>query len=297
MREHIGVSDERISLASAAGVSGDRECSIEGETALVVGADEMGPLAVRAVTEWADHVIVAARTIPHAEHVADSIEVETTTVGLDALETAVVEASVVVSATGTNTQVLEVETFAEAGETVVIDIAQPRDIPIGTDCLPSVSVYDVDLSESLTEKTQATRRRAARENDQLADAKFDPLLTQYKRKRAELVISAIYETANRVKTAEINTVMAKEEFDESHREAVESIADTIVSQLLAAPTESLCDAAEKGDWSTIQTAVDLFDPDCCSEPLEFVQPMRVKELPGGMRDQLQPAVLEQLTDN
>jgi glutamyl-tRNA reductase len=262
MREHIGVSKVIISLVSATGMSSDRECSIEGETALVVGADRMGPLAVRAVTEWADHVIVATRTLPHDEYVADSIEVETTAVGLDGLEPAVAEASVVVSATGSNTQ-----------------------------------VSDVDSSESLTDKTQSTRRRTARDGERLVDSEFDHLLTQYKRKRAERVISAIHETAERVKTAEVDTAMAKGEFDESQREAVESMADTIVSQLLAAPTESLRDAAEKGDWSTIQTAVELFDLDCCSEQLEFVQPMGIDALPRGIRDQLQPAVLEQLVED
>ena len=252
MREHIGVSKVIISLVSATGMSSDRECSIEGETALVVGADRMGPLAARAVTEWADHVIVATRTVPHDEHVADSIEAETTTVGLDGLEPAVAEASVVVSATGSNTR-----------------------------------VSDVDSFESLTNKTQSTRRRAARDGERLVDSEFDHLLTQYKRKWAERVISAMHETAQRVKTTEVDTAMAK-------GEAVESMADTIVSQLLAAPTESLRDAAEKGDWSTIQTAVELFDLDCCSEPLEFVQPMSTEELPEEIHDQLQPAILEQL---
>ena len=262
MREHTGVSKVIVSPVSAAGMSGDREDSTEGETALVVGADRMGPLAARAVTEWADHVIVATRTVPHDEHFADSIEVETTTVGLDGLESAVAEASVVVSATSSNTQ-----------------------------------VSDVDSSESLTNKTQSTRRRVARDGERLVDSEFDHLLTQYKRKRAERVISAIHETAERVKTTEVDTAMAKGEFDESQREAVESMADTIVSQLLAAPTESLRDAGEKGDWSTIQTAVELFDLDCCSEQLEFVQPMGIEALPRGMRDQLQPAVLEQLVED
>jgi glutamyl-tRNA reductase len=39
------------------------------------------------------------------------------------------------------------------------------------------------------------------------------------------------------------------------------MADAIVSQLLAAPTQSLRDAAEDDDWETINTALQLFDPD------------------------------------
>jgi glutamyl-tRNA reductase len=38
------------------------------------------------------------------------------------------------------------------------------------------------------------------------------------------------------------------------------MADSLVSQLLAPPTESLREAAGEDDWTTIQTAMELFDP-------------------------------------
>jgi len=297
MRKHNRVNDALISLASAAVVLDDCECSIEGETALVVGANEMGRLAAKAVTAWADHVIIATRTVPHAEDVADSIAVENSTIGLNALETAVAEASVVVSATGSNTKVFDVETFAEAGETIVIDVAQPQHVPTGVDRFPSVSVYDADSFKSLTEGTQATKPRVAKTAEPLTDSEFDYLLTQYKRKRADRVISAMYESAQRIKAAEVNTAMTEAEFDESQREVVESMATTIVSQLLAAPTKSLRDAAEKSDWSTIQTAVKLFNSDFGPRSPELLQSIAGEDIPEGTRDPIEPAVLEQLTED
>ena len=297
MREHIGVNDGIGSLASAAVSLGDRECDLEVETALVVGDGESGLIGAKAVAEWADHVIVANRTVPHAEHVADKIDVETSTVGLNALETAVSEARVVVSATGSNTQVFDVGTFAEAGETVVVDIAQPRDVPTGTCRIPSVTVYDLDSVELLTQKTQDKRRFGAQTVEQLVASEFDHMLTKYKRKRAHQVISAMYESAERVKTAELTTAMTGADFDESQREAVESMANAIVSQLLAAPTKGLRRAAEEDDWSTIQTAVALFDTDSGHEPLESVQRLAPEDTPEGRRDPIQPAVLERLADD
>jgi len=297
MRKHNGVNNRLIALASVAVVLGDRECSIEGETALIVGANEMGRFAAETVSEWADHVIVATRTLPHAEHVADSIEAETSTIGLNAMETAVAEARVVVSATGSNAEVLDVETLAEAGETTVIDIARPQDAPTGADRLPSVSVYDADSFEALIEGVQAKKRRVTEAAEQLAGSEFDHLLTQYKRKRADRVISAMHESAERIKTAEVHTAMTEAEFDESQREVVESMADTIVSQLLAAPTESLRSAAEESDWSTIQTAVKLFDSDFGPKSPEFLQSISIENIPEGMRDPTEPAVLERLAED
>jgi len=39
------------------------------------------------------------------------------------------------------------------------------------------------------------------------------------------------------------------------------MADSLVNQLLAPPTKSLREAAAEDDWSTIHTALQLFDPD------------------------------------
>ena len=131
----------------------------------------------------------------------------------------------------------------------------------------------------------------------LVDQEFDHLLTQYKRKRADRVISAMYESAERVKTAELNTAMAQADFDEDQREVMEAMADSIVSQLLAAPTKSLRDAAAEDDWDTIHTALELFDPDFGPEPPEFVEGMNIEDIPEGMRDEIPAAVLEQLADD
>jgi len=193
--------------------------------------------------------------------------------------------------------VFEVGTFADAGGTAIVDIAQPRDVPAGADRLPTVSVYDLDALESVTAETREQRQRAAEAVGRLVDEEFDHLLAQYKRKRADRVISAMYESAERVKTAELNTAMAQADFDTDQREVLEAMADSIVSQLLAAPTKSLRDAAEEDDWSTIQTALELFDPDFGPEPPEFVEGMSIDDIPEGMRDQIPPAVLEQLADD
>ena len=296
-RNETAINEGVVSLASAAVRLVGRECSLDGETALVVGAGEMGQLAAKALAERVDHVVVANRTVPHAEHVAETVDAEATAVGLNALDAAVEQARVVVSATGSTDQVFDVGTFAEAGETAIVDIAQPRDVPAGAARLPAVTVYDLDALESVTEETRTQRRRAAEEVEALVDEEFDHLLTQYKRKRADSVISAMYESAERVKTAELNTAMAQADFDEDQREVLSAMADSIVSQLLAAPTKSLRDAAEEDDWSTIQTALELFDPEFGPEPPTFVEGMALEDIPEGMRDQIPPAVLEQLADD
>jgi len=142
----------------------------------------------------------------------------------------------------------------------VVDITRPRDVPAGADDLPGVTVYDLDALEAVTEKTRQMRQEAATRVEAIVDEEFEQLLRQYKRNRADRVISAMYESAERVKAQELEETLRKLDLDERETAVVESMADAIVSQLLAAPTGSLRDAAQEDDWTTIHTAIQLFDP-------------------------------------
>ncbi|MFB6187299.1 MAG: glutamyl-tRNA reductase, partial [Halobacteriaceae archaeon] len=75
-----------------------------------------------------------------------------------------------------------------------------------------------------------------------------------------------YEGAEQIKRRELQMAINKLENQEGtltdqEREVIESLADTIVSQLLAPPTKSLREAAANDDWETISTALQLFNPE------------------------------------
>ena len=127
-------------------------------------------------------------------------------------------------------------------------------------------MYDLADLESVTESTREQREDAARQVEAMLEAEFQRLLAQYKRKRADEVIARMYESADRLKAREVSTALSQLEagdgdVSDEQREVLESMADALVSQLLAAPTRSLRDAAEQDDWSTIATALELFDPE------------------------------------
>jgi glutamyl-tRNA reductase len=297
-RTETRINEGVVSLASAAVQLVDDECNLQDATGLIVGAGEMGTLAAKSLATRLDRVLVANRTVPHAEHVAKMVDTDASAVALNALPAAVSEADVIISATGSQTAVFDVETLVAAGETFVVDIAQPRDVPPEADDIPALTVYDLDQLEAVTEKTRRQREQAAEAVERIVDEEFEHLLTQYKRKRADRVISAMYESAERVKAQEVGTALRKLDLDDESEAIVEAMADAIVSQLLAAPTSSLRDAAEADDWTTIQTALELFDPNFGPESPtpEFVANMNPEDIPKEMREEMPPAVLEQLDD-
>ena len=265
-RTETGINDGVTSIGSAAVRLAERETDLDGKTALVVGAGEMGKLAARALAE-ADvaEVMVANRTLERAEHIAEAVDVAARAVSLDAVDRALAEADVVVTATGHSEYLIGSDDIETAGETLVVDLAQPRDVDPAAATVGGVAVRDIDDLESVTAETRATREAAAEEVDAMIDEEFDRLVEAYKRRQADEAISTMYEAAERIKAREVDTAVSQLEaagdLTDEQREAVESMADALVGQLLSAPTKSLRDAAVDDDWSTIRTAMELFDPE------------------------------------
>jgi glutamyl-tRNA reductase len=267
-RTETAINDGVVSLGSAAVRLARREADFSDATALVVGAGEMGTLAAKALagTDGITRLLVANRTVPHAEHVVEAVSgVDAAAIGLEALTATVAKADVVVTATGSPGPIIDVDALADAGETIVVDIAQPRDVPPAADSLANVATYDLDALEDVTAETRERRQEAALAVESIIDEEFDRLLDQYKRKRADEVIAAMYEGAEHVKNRELDTALsqldAHGDLNDDQRAVVESMADALVSQLLAPPTKSLRDAAGDDDWTTINTALRLFNPE------------------------------------
>ncbi|MFC7214451.1 glutamyl-tRNA reductase [Saliphagus sp. GCM10025334] len=265
-RTETAINEGVVSLGSAATRLAATDLDLEGETALVVGAGEMGRLAARSLADsGVSEVVVANRTVPHAEHLVDDLSVGGAAVSLEALESVTADAGVVVAATGSADPVLE-PTHLGAREQVVVDLGQPRDVRPAAGSLETVTLYDLDDLEELTAETREQRLDAARDVEAIVDAEFDHLCAQYKRARADEVIAAMYESAERLKRRELETALSRleatdEGLTDDQREVLEAMADALVGQLLAPPTKSLREAAAEDDWATINTALQLFDPD------------------------------------
>lgn len=264
-RTETGINEGTVSLGGAAVELAHRKVDLAGATVLVVGAGEMGTLAARTLADaGVDRLYVANRTRSAAEHVACEVPADADAVGLGAAERLVESADAVIAATAAPDPVLSAEAFVDAGDTVVVDVAQPRDVPASVADIEGVVHHDIDDLETITETAQNRRHEEAAAVEELIDAEFDRLVTSFKRKRADEAVSAMYEGAERVKRREVEEAVTKLEaqggLTDEQRETVADLADALVGQLLAAPTKSLREAAAQDDWTTIRTAMTLFDP-------------------------------------
>ena len=303
-RTETAINEGTVSVASAAVRMAASDAPVDGATGLVVGAGDMGRLAARNLAERVGHLYVANRSPDRAASVAEAVDVSAEAVALDALPSAVEESRVVLTATDSDDYLFDPDLFRGAGETYVVDIAQPRDVPPAVRKFDDVTLRDIDALETVTDEHQSQRETAAEAVEEMIDVEFEHLQSRYKRKRADQVISAMYESAERVKARELETAFEKlDGFDGGQREVVEAMADALVNQLLAAPTKSLRDAAEQDDWSTINAALQLFDPEFGPENVTPPgvdspdTPGAGDEIPEAVRERMPAAILDNLTDD
>ncbi len=268
-RTETAINEGTVSIGSAAVALAVEEARVADEPVLVVGAGDMGTLAARALADaGAARVFVANRTLSAAEHVAREVDAPAEAVPLSAVDRTLGSVQVIVTATDADDYVLDAADFAHADVALCVDLAQPRDVAPSAET--TVELRDIDDLEAVT--AQARERRAAevREVESLIDDELGRLLEQFKRDRADEAVSAMYEAAERTKRRELEEAVTKLEaqggLTDEQRETVAALADSLVGQLLAAPTKSLREAAAEDDWNTIHTAMQLFDPEFDAVP-------------------------------
>lgn len=264
-RTETEINEGIVSLAQAAVALTRARRDLDSASAAVLGAGEMGRRAATTLSDVpVDELYIANRTLERAEDVARAVPTDAHACGLDDLGGTIADVDVVIAAIAEAGEIVDRETLARAGETLLVDLGQPRNVPRVPD-LEHIERFDLEDLEAITDETRTDRCEAASEVETMVAAELDHLHDRFKRKQADEVIAAMYTAADRIKDREVeaalNRLEAREALTEEGKAVVTDLADALVGQIMAAPTKSLREAAAADDWETIQTALMLFDPE------------------------------------
>lgn len=261
-RSETEINEGVVSLASAAVRCAEEHVHLPTSTVAVVGAGETGARSARSLVDnEVGDLQLFNRSSERAQNVCERIEsgdprpLSELSEGLDS-------ADVVITATNSQEPIIEPSTFPETGSIIAIDLGQPPDIHKAVQERATVAYYDLDRLRRITDRTHTRRQGEAEAVEEMIDEELEVLHRRFKQARAETVIGAMRAGADRIKAAEIERAKMRLEAGESPpEEVIEDLADALVNSIMAPPTQALRDAAEDDDWTTIASAIHIFDPD------------------------------------
>jgi len=146
---------------------------------------------------------------------------------------------------------------------ILIDIGNPRNVDRDVDDLEGVDLYDIDDLKGISERNMQQRIEEVKHAKDIIEEELQLLNAEYKRQKADKIISDLYKKVERIKEAEcreaINKLSAYHTIGEIERKVIYDLTRSFSNQILAEPTKVLRSAAEDDDDAFLNTAALLFN--------------------------------------
>lgn len=268
VRTETEINRGALSIASASvDLAEETVGDLKDKMVLVIGTGEMGTLVTRALSHREIELMyIANRTYTAAKELAD--EMGGHAVHFDQIEENLRRADVVISATGAPHYVLKHEQIEKAmslrdKELLLIDIANPRDIDPSISDIPHVTLYNIDNLRVINEKNLELRMEEAKKAQAIIDEEFGLLTKQYKRQKADTLVSELYAQSYKLRVNEKEKALTKlsayHTIGETEQQIIEDLTHSIINKMLAEPTKVLRYAAEIGDDELLESVGRVFN--------------------------------------
>ena len=246
VRAETGLGEGAVSVSYAA-ISLARKIfgSLRELTVLVVGAGEMAELtATYLQSQQVRRIAVTSRTLARADALAR--KVGGTAVAWAVIDDELLEADIVVTATGATTPIISALTVkrimrARGNKPLfVIDIGLPRDVEPAAGELEQVFLYNIDDLRAIVSENLARRQaQTARAEAMVADD-VDEFLVWMRSRGTIPTVVALRRWFESVRQAEVERLGPKlNGLSPEARARVEEITRLVVQKLLLTPTERL----------------------------------------------------------
>lgn len=219
---------------------------------LVIGAGEMGEEALRyLIDEGAKQISIVNRNLARAEDLAARLAGQPRP--WSDLHSLLVEADLVVSATGATEPILTAADFrpivAERFQRtlLILDLAIPRDFDAAINDLMGVFLYSIDDLKAVCERNKQDREREWPKAQRLIEEETARFIADLHHRATAPTIRRLKARADEVKADELARLFNKlGNLDPKARQDIAAAFDRVVNKLLHPPLESLRDEAEQG---------------------------------------------------
>ncbi|RMG94183.1 MAG: glutamyl-tRNA reductase [Chloroflexi bacterium] len=261
-RTETGISKNAASISSAAVRVARRLLGdLSQRHAVVVGAGEMGQLALKALLHrHIGRVSLVNRTYQRAQELAAHWGGEA--FGLEALPDLLATADLVISATGAADYVITptlVETAVSQRPDrplVLLDIAVPRNIDPTVKAIAGVELVDMDVLQQQIDHALSDRAQEIPHVERIIEAEITALRGQIRQLAVRPVIAGLRQKAEAIRQQELARMRRyMPEMDEQTWRHIEHLSHSLINKLLHEPTVRLRTEAENGRSEEIASTV------------------------------------------
>ena len=233
------VSSAAVATAREFYAPGD---GMQGARVVLLGAGRMGVLALEALKDdELQSLTVINRTSERAAEVAGRFGADVA--DWDERYAAVASSDLTIVATGADAPVINAKDLAAAiretgrggrQETLLIDIAVPRNVAPDVETLPHVNVCDLDQLNSTLVEVEEMRRSAIPAAETIVEDELSEFVTWYFHQQAlQPAIHAVRDTFNAIRLEEIERHHHR--FSEADRAELDRLTRSILQKVLAVP--------------------------------------------------------------
>lgn len=247
----ISVNPSSISSVAAA-LAGQLLGDLSERQILLIGAGEMGAIAVRALRKrGVSKIVVANRTHKNAEQLAKDWGGEAIT--FQQLTEAMIDADIIIASTGAPHTILNREllepamTVRPARPLLIIDIAVPRDVDPDVTEIPNVHLHDIDDLQSQAEDNVRERASEIPRVEAIVESEMVDFLDWLASLDVVSTITDLRQQIETLRQRELERLFNRLDLDEHERELVATMTHRLVNKILHEPTLRLKQEAANGN--------------------------------------------------
>ena len=237
--------------------------SLNDQTALLIGAGETIELTARHLHQNnIGRIIIANRTFDKAHALASQFNGYA--IALSEIPNHLAEADIVVSSTASQLPILgkgRVESAIKKRKhkpIFMVDLAVPRDIEAEVEQLRDVYLYTVDDLQNTIDENMDSRRKAAKQAEEIIDAQVEYFLSWMRSQGAQTVIKDYRQQAELTRDAVLAKALKQLNNGRSAEEVLNLMAHTLTNKLIHAPSAQLREAGANERHDLVAAAREIF---------------------------------------
>ena len=258
VRNKTKINQGSISIGSAAVELAEEYLGdLQDKNVLVIGAGKMGTLVAKALAEKNLKIIfVANRTYYKAVKLAEELEGEA--ILFDNLEEKLLNANLVISATGAPHAIINKERLLNVfneqipKKMVFIDIANPRDIEDDVTEL-GIALFNIDDLRGIAEKNKKLREREVIEAEKIIESEFDLLKKSFNLIEIKSLLGNLRESMEEIRQRESQKGIVKlNKVDANDIKIIDKMTQSIVNKIFYDISENIRKTAKNNDEDIIK---------------------------------------------